>query len=98
MKWKPFGFGFMPSTRSTVAAVSTTASAAVEFNANRESTMPARKSAEKSAAVITIKEVPEMSKRGRREVAAWMRKQADFLESDGKSFSKRFTARYLYRD
>jgi hypothetical protein len=57
-----------------------------------------KKSAEKSAAIITIKDAPEMTRRGRREIAKWMRRQADFLESDGTAFSKRFTARYLYRD
>jgi hypothetical protein len=60
--------------------------------------MPAKKKpAEKSAAIITVKDAPEMTKRGRRQVASWMRKQADFLEFEGKAFSKRFTARYLYR-
>lgn len=59
--------------------------------------MPTTKKSEKSAAIITIKDAPEMTKRGRHEVAAWMRKQADFLEFEGKAFSKRFTARYLYR-
>jgi hypothetical protein len=56
-----------------------------------------KKPAEKSAAVITIKDAPEMTKAGRRKIAAWMRQQADFLEFEGKAFSKRFTARYLYR-
>jgi hypothetical protein len=56
-----------------------------------------KKPVEKSAAIITIKDAPEMTKRGRRQIAEWMRKQADFLEFEGKAFSKRFTARYLYR-
>jgi hypothetical protein len=56
-----------------------------------------KKTAEKSAAIITIKDAPEMTKRGRRQVASWMRKQADFLEFEGKALSNRFTARYLYR-
>lgn len=53
--------------------------------------------AEKSAAVLTIKDAPDMTPRGRREVAAWLRQQADFLVSDGEHFAPRFRARYLYR-
>lgn len=54
--------------------------------------------AEKSAAVITIKDAPAMTKKGRKEVADWMRDQAKFLEEDGARFSNRFRARYLYRE
>lgn len=50
----------------------------------------------KSAATITIHDAPNMTKRGRRSIAAWMRKQAAFLETGGDKLSKRFTARYLY--
>ena len=50
-----------------------------------------------SAAITTIKDASSMTKKGRASVANWMRKQAEFLERDGKLFSKRFTARYLYR-
>jgi hypothetical protein len=52
---------------------------------------------EKSAAIITIKDAPSMSKKGRRQIAAWMRRQATFLEESGHVLSSRFTARYLYR-
>lgn len=52
---------------------------------------------EKSAAVITIRDAALMTKKGRASVAKWMRKQAEFLEREGTAFSKRFTARYLYR-
>jgi hypothetical protein len=50
----------------------------------------------KSAAILTVKDAPAMTKRGRRAIANWLRKQADFLEHDGKALAKRFTARYLY--
>lgn len=51
----------------------------------------------KSAAIVTIKEADRMSAKGRKAVAAWLRRQADFLEKHGKEYSTRFTARYLYR-
>lgn len=50
----------------------------------------------KAAAVVTIKDAPNMSARGRKAVAKWLKRQADFLLSDHKNLSKRFTARYLY--
>ena len=53
---------------------------------------------EKSAAVLTIKEPGRMSKRGRADIAAWLRRQASFLLKHGDRYSDtRFTARYLYR-
>lgn len=51
----------------------------------------------KSAAVVTIFGAPDMSPSGRRAVANWLRKQADFLQKEGKVYAKRFTARYLYK-
>lgn len=51
---------------------------------------------EKSAAIITIHDAPNMTAKGRRQIAAWMRRQADFLEGHGKLLAKRFTARYRY--
>lgn len=50
---------------------------------------------EKSAAIITIHDAPAMTKRGRRAIAQWMRKQAACLEHDGRALATRFTARYL---
>ena len=52
---------------------------------------------EQSAAILTIKDAKNMTKKGRREIAAWLKRQADFLEQEGNLFSSRFTARYLYR-
>lgn len=54
------------------------------------------KNKEKSAAIVTIKDAPKMSKRGRNAIANWLERQARFLRSDGKMFSNRFTARYIY--
>ena len=52
---------------------------------------------DKSAAILTVKDAPKMTPRGRKQIATWLRRQAAFLESDGKRFASRFTARYLYR-
>ncbi len=52
---------------------------------------------EKSAAILTIHRAPEMSKRGRKAIAAWLRRQAGFLEHNSDELANRFTARYLYR-
>lgn len=50
---------------------------------------------ERRAAIITIFDARFMTKRGRRQIAAWMRRQADSLEEHGTNYAKRFTARYL---
>lgn len=52
---------------------------------------------EQSAAIVTIKDAPSMTKRGRRQIAQWLRRQAGYLERHADKLSKRFTARYCYR-
>lgn len=53
---------------------------------------------DKCAAVVTIHGPGRMSKRGRADIAAWLRRQATFLLKYGTEYSDtRFTARYLYR-
>jgi hypothetical protein len=49
-----------------------------------------------SAAIVTINDAANMSPAGRRKVAAWLRRQAVFLEKHGPQLDKRFRARYLY--
>ncbi len=51
---------------------------------------------EKSAAILTIKEAHNMTEQGRKEIAKWIRDQADSLEQHGENYSKKFTGRYLY--
>lgn len=52
---------------------------------------------EKSAAILTIKEPGKMSRKGRAEIAAWLRRQANNLNNLGDQYTDgRFTARYLY--
>lgn len=50
----------------------------------------------KSAAIITIRDAAKMSKKGKRDIVAWMRRQAEFLEKHNDELSSRYTARYLY--
>lgn len=57
---------------------------------------PARKK-DKSAAVVTIKDAGKMTKKGRREVAAWLRKTAETLTKYGDELAPTFRARYIYR-
>ena len=52
---------------------------------------------DKSAAILTVKDGHKMTRKGRKDIAAWLRRQASFLERHGDQFSGRFTARYLYR-
>lgn len=53
---------------------------------------------ERSAAVLTIKNAPAMTQKGAKEIAAWLRRQADMLEKpvERKALADRFRARYLY--
>lgn len=51
----------------------------------------------KTAAIVTIKEPGRMSRRGRKQIAAWLRRQAASLEKEGANYGpSRFTARYRY--
>ncbi len=53
---------------------------------------------EKVAAKVTIHRGSEMTKRGRRQIANWLRRQAAFLESHGDEMANRFTASWRYND
>lgn len=50
----------------------------------------------KSAATITIRRAADMSPKGRKAIANWMRRQARFLEKKADKLAARFTARYMY--
>jgi hypothetical protein len=51
----------------------------------------------KSAAIITIHGVGDMTPKGRREIAKWLRHHADMMVAEGKNYTKgRFTGRYQY--
>jgi hypothetical protein len=51
----------------------------------------------KSAAILTIKDAGDMTEEGRREIARWLRRHANWLTKYGDEYSKKFTGRYLYR-
>ena len=55
------------------------------------------KTLEEAAAIFTIKRPADMTLRGRKQIAKWLRRQADFLEEAGDEMSDRFRARYMYR-
>ena len=54
----------------------------------------------KSAAILTVHDISDMTPKGRRSIIKWLRRQADDIEKYHKvpGFSKRYTARYLYND
>lgn len=56
----------------------------------------ATKRVTQTAATLTIRDADLMTKKGRRAVAAWLRKQAGFFARHGKLYAGRFTARYRY--
>lgn len=60
--------------------------------------MATKKPELKSAAIVTIHRAANMTPRGRRLVANWLRNTAKLLEDHGKEFSTRFTGRYLYKE
>jgi hypothetical protein len=44
---------------------------------------------------LTVHRASEFTKRGRRIIASWLRKQADTIEHEPETLAKRYTARYL---
>jgi len=46
-------------------------------------------------ATVTIRRASRMTKRGRRSLAAWLRRHAKMLERQGDRYSDRFTGRYI---
>ena len=55
-----------------------------------------KKSKTQCAAVVTVRDAKRWSKRGRREVAAWIRKQADMIEQYSEAYEGTCRMRYLY--
>ena len=51
------------------------------------------------AAVVTVYRPDRMTKRGRKQIASWLRKQARHFVARGELYTKgRFTALYLFED
>jgi len=53
---------------------------------------------EKSAAIVTIFDAPNMTSAGRKRIAKWLRSRADLLEKHADLMASRFTSRWLYSD
>ena len=51
---------------------------------------------DKVAAIVTIKDAPKMTAKGRRQIAGWLRSRAALLEKHADLMASRFTARYIY--
>lgn len=51
---------------------------------------------EKSAAILTIFSACTMSKQGKSKIAQWLRDEALHLINQGKSYSKKYVAWYMY--
>ena len=52
----------------------------------------------KTAAVLTIKDAANMTAKGKKQIAKWLRKQADDLIKDGHLYHKTIRIRYYYED
>lgn len=50
-----------------------------------------------SAAILTIYKASEMTTKGKKQIADWLRKQAKALIKDGHLYAKKTVIRYLYR-
>ena len=61
----------------------------------QESTL--NKSKKQSAATVTIRRAGEMTPRGRKDIAIWLRHVASAVIKHGPNMAKRFTASYRYR-
>lgn len=59
--------------------------------------MKRAKEKQRAAATLHVVDAAGMSPKGRGEIAAWLRKQADALQAQGDNYAARFRARYLYR-
>jgi hypothetical protein len=52
----------------------------------------------KSAAILTIKDADKMTKKGRENIAKWLRRNANNLEELGKDYVGNFRSKYLYNE
>lgn len=52
----------------------------------------------KAAAILTIKDAGDMTKKGRRDIANWIKKQANDLEILGDQYSSTLRARYFFEE
>ena len=57
-------------------------------------------SKEKSAAILTVHRISDMTPKGRKDIIKWLESQIDNIKKYHKNpgFASRYTARYLYTD
>ena len=55
---------------------------------------------EKSAAILTVHKISEMTPKGRKAIIRWLKRQVENIEKHHKDpgFASRYTARYLYTE
>ena len=57
-----------------------------------------KKAKDKTAAIVTVFNLSDMTLAGRKKIAQWLRSRAKVVEQHGDvQFAGRFTQRYLYR-
>jgi hypothetical protein len=50
----------------------------------------------KAAAIVTIRRAQDMTAKGRRDIASWLRMHANHILKHGGNYSPRFTGRFTY--
>ena len=55
-----------------------------------------KRKTERSAAIVTIRDAAKMTKKGRRQIAEWLKRTAADLVELGHKYDGGFRARYLY--
>jgi hypothetical protein len=53
------------------------------------------KDVQRAVATLHVAGAAKMTAKGRAQIATWLRKQADALQSEGDKYAARFRARYL---
>ena len=55
-----------------------------------------KKTTDRVAVIVTVRDAAKWTNKGRREVAAWLRRQAEGLEQSGEAYTGTCRMRYLY--
>lgn len=63
---------------------------------NKKDSVNMKRKGYKVAASVTVYRISDMTKKGRREICAWLYKLADDIQAEPDSFAKTFRARYHY--
>jgi hypothetical protein len=52
----------------------------------------------KKAVILTIRDAPDMTVKGRKQIAAWLKRQADYLLEHYSELHNTFRASYYYEE